>query len=101
MGFRFHLLQSKNTNGFLIVVEEKKGLGDGQKIEIEMARQVGVKVFRTYTNITYVELGHTELISAAVQAWYNSNGANSDLENVWIGNGEPAENVRRPKYERF
>jgi len=47
---RFHQQLSKETNGFMIQVEERNGLGDGQKIETKMAKEVGIKVFRTYTN---------------------------------------------------
>merc|ERR1712008_122310 len=50
LAFRFHQEESKATNGFMIQVEEKQGLGDGQKIETEMGKEVDLKVFRTYTN---------------------------------------------------
>jgi len=49
--FRFHQEECKASKGFMIQVEEKKGLGDGQKIETDMAKQVDLKVFRTYTNM--------------------------------------------------
>jgi len=48
--FRFHLEESKATNGLMIQVQEQHGLGDGHKIETEMAQQAGVKIFRTTTD---------------------------------------------------
>jgi hypothetical protein len=36
----------------MIQAEEKGGLGDGQKIETEMAREAGIKVFRKRSAIT-------------------------------------------------
>jgi len=83
--FRFHQQESKDTKGFMIQVEEEKGLGDGQKIETEMAREVGVKVFRTCTNCSWFEGHSMGRISKAVKEWYDSGCANSDLENVFIG----------------
>jgi len=44
--FRFHQEECKATSGFMIQVEETEGLGAGQNIETEMAKQVGMKVFR-------------------------------------------------------
>merc|ERR1711935_1173058 len=49
--FRYHQQVSKDTNGFMIQVDEFDGLGDGQKIETLMAEQVGLKIFRTFTCI--------------------------------------------------
>ena len=52
--FRYQLEEAKQTNGFMIQVVEydkKYGvpiLGNGQEIEADMAREVGVKVFRLY-----------------------------------------------------
>jgi len=96
--FRFHQQECKDTCGFMIQAEEKEGLGDGQKLETEMAREVGLKVFRTYTNadeVTVVKMGR---ISDAVEEWYESGCANTDLENVFIGDKyRPC--TRRPKYE--
>jgi len=97
--FRFHQEESKATNGFMIQVEEKKGLGDGQKIETEMAKQVDLKVFRTYTNVdafqwkegsryytsAEYDFNGIDAISKAVQEWYSAGCINNDLENVFIG----------------
>jgi len=99
--FRFHLEESKATNGFMIQVEEKAGLGAGQKMETEMAKDVNLKIFRTYTNIDFLwDVGFKKL-SEAVQEWYKSGCANPDqLENVFIG--IPDMNMNgfvRPRYE--
>jgi len=98
--FRFHQRESKESNGFMIQVEEweGKGLGDGQKMETEMARDVGLKVFRTYTNVTNLTVGMMSSISEAVKEWYDSGCANIDLENVFIGDVKLA-HTKRPKYE--
>jgi len=95
--FRFHQQESKDTGGFMIQVEELTGLGAGQKLETEMAREVGLKVFRTYTNQTgiYYTMGK---ISKAVEEWYESGCANTELENVFIGDTAISFNPR-PKYE--
>jgi len=105
--FRFHQEESKATHGFMIQVEEEHGLGDGQKIETEMARQVKAKVFRTYTNIDGVadaDKGHAfdsmQIISKAVQDWYEGGCANNDLENVFIG-FDDGSCTKRPKYEKL
>jgi len=121
--FRFHQEESKATNGFMIQVEEKKGLGDGQKIETEMAKQVDLKVFRTYTNVdafgwgegsrkylSYPELDFNgiDAISKAVQEWYAAGCINNDLENVFIGCQKVADDTpgtysytKRPQYEKM
>merc|ERR1712061_542061 len=84
--FRFHQEESKATSGFMIQVEEIEGLGDGQKIETEMAKEANLKVFRTYTNIYRFWPAGFLKISAAVQEWYKNSCPNPDLlENVFIG----------------
>jgi len=96
--FRFHQQECKDTCGFMIQAEEKEGLGDGQKLETEMAREVGLKVFRTYTNYEGVHGEDMGMISNAVKEWYESGCANTDLENVFIGcTFKPY--TQRPKYE--
>merc|ERR1712032_1811101 len=95
--FRFRLQKSKDTNGFMIQVEEANGLGDGQKIETEIAKEINLKVFRTYTDSDDLHVCFFRL-GKAVKEWYESDCANSgDLENVFLGYGAPT----RPKYERF
>jgi len=96
--FRFHQQESKDTGGFMIQVEELTGLGAGQKLETEMAREVGLKVFRTYTNQSFFYTSRIGEISKAVEEWYESGCANTELENVFIGDAELSFNPR-PKYE--
>jgi len=79
----------------MIQVEETEGLGAGQKIETEMAKQVNLKIFRTYTNSKDIK-SELELeehrfngmakISKAVQEWCKNDCTNMDLENVFVGN---------------
>jgi len=99
--FRFHQEESKDTGGFMIQVEERNGLGDGQKIETEMARKVGLKVFRTYTtpDHTFLLKSSMETIGKAVEEWYLGGCANHDLENIFIG--YESHNATRPKYEKL
>jgi len=49
-----------------------------QKIETEMAREVGVKAFRTYTNSLFVNQERMGRISKAVKDWYESGRANTN-----------------------
>jgi len=70
--FRYNLDQSKATNGFMIQVQEKSGLSDGQKIETEMAQQAGLKIFRTMTT------------SEDVYDWYMNNCQNMDLIEIQL-----------------
>merc|ERR1712129_165922 len=69
--FRFHQEECKKTNGYMIQVEEKNGLGAGQEIETEMAKQVGLKIFRTQEGYQD-RLHHATFprIGKAVKAWY-------------------------------
>jgi len=103
--FRFHQQESKDTGGFMIQVEETQGLGLGQEIETEMAQQVKVKVFRTYTNMNHLGgagwgFDSMEVISKAVQDWYKSGSTNYDLENIFIGAKYDAY-TERPKFEKL
>ncbi len=56
--YRYQLMRGKETGGFMVQVAEfdkdsqKPVLGDGQQIEIELAEQVGLKVFRVYQQLT-------------------------------------------------
>jgi len=99
-GYRFELQESKDTNGFMIQVEEHAGLGKGQLLEAEMAKEVGVKVFRTYTNSSTALLrSQLGRVVKAVKDWYETGCANRDLENVFIGNAYNPY-TKRPEYEK-
>jgi len=80
--FRYHLDQCKATNGFMIQVQEKHGLSDGQKIEMEMAQQAGIKIFRTLT--TSEDVYGLWRLEQAVQDWYNNNCQNMDLTEIQL-----------------
>jgi len=67
----------------MIQLEEKSGLGDGQKIETEMAKQAGLKIFRTYTDNALDDadddvddLYHMKMrmhdVASRVKTWYES-----------------------------
>jgi len=64
---------------------------------------VTLKVFRTYTNYSVLaddKMNGMEMISKAVQEWYDSGCANMDLENVFVGNPGMAYTAR-PKHEKL
>eukprot|EP00413_Alexandrium_margalefii_P046257 CAMPEP_0204585774 /NCGR_PEP_ID=MMETSP0661-20131031/47114_1 /ASSEMBLY_ACC=CAM_ASM_000606 /TAXON_ID=109239 /ORGANISM="Alexandrium margalefi, Strain AMGDE01CS-322" /LENGTH=174 /DNA_ID=CAMNT_0051595359 /DNA_START=232 /DNA_END=756 /DNA_ORIENTATION=- len=42
--FRWHLAEAHRRGGFMLTVVEGSGLGEGQVIEAEMARAVGIRV---------------------------------------------------------
>jgi len=88
--FRFHQQEAKDTNGFMIQAEEHGGLGDGQKIETEMAKEAGIKIFRTYTVPNQDPVWwKIEKISNHIQAWYTNGCKDPELlENVWIGTSD-------------
>jgi len=85
--FRWHQEQCKKNDGFMIQVMERGGLGDGQKIETLMAEEIGIKVFRTYSNYGDFEDNRVEKLSKRIQEWYEKDEqANMDhLEHVYIG----------------
>jgi len=79
--FRFHQEKCKATNGFMIQVQEGESLGASQRIEAEMAGQVGLKVFRTTTGrCTLFDGSNFCRLSNAVEAWYESGCTNMDTE---------------------
>ena len=82
-----------------------------------MAKQVGLKVFRTYTNDDVLQrdwegdpgnFNGIDAISSSVKGWYASGCANSDMENVFVGCQYGADMKQpglecsmRPKYEKL
>jgi len=77
--FRFHQEECKATNGFMYQLQEPIGLGDGQKIQTDMAKQVDLKVFRILVSrgCTY---RHLRPVREAIDAWYKSGCVNRDME---------------------
>jgi len=82
--FRFHLAQCKKNNGFMIQVQEKKGLGAGQEIETIMAKEVGLKVFRTRTESDDFRQDRIEKLRAKIEEWKQNGCVNNDIEEVYI-----------------
>jgi len=71
----------------MIQVEEIEGLSQGQIVESMMAEQVGLKVFRTFTNKRSADSGDLDRLAQAVKAWIEGGRTNMDLEDVWVGDG--------------
>jgi len=88
---------AKETNGFLVMPEEVVGLGAGQQIEIEMSRELNLKVFKTYTDHKEFNSATIRRLGEAIEEWYASGCANQDLENVYLGCGTG----NRPRYEKL
>merc|ERR1712013_537264 len=67
-----------------------------------MAKEVGIKTFRTYTDAYNPSFSsdRIEKLSKKIQEWYQSGCANMDLENVYIGSKRFPE-YTRPLYESF
>merc|ERR1712008_362575 len=85
--FRFHMEECKANNGFMLQVEEIGGLGNGQKIETEMAQEVGIKIFRSSAaDSDFVDWGGRmmKFVAKRIQAWYDSGCKNTDLENIYF-----------------
>ena len=86
--FRFHQLKARRTGGFMVlIVEREQGgefqLGPGQRIEREMAKILGLKVF--IVNVpdeAHVDIAANNLI-AAIQAW-NDRGRDQEEEEVMV-----------------
>jgi len=98
--FRFRQEECRETNGFMIQVEEcNVGLGRGQMLETAMAKEVGMKVFRTYTDLMSFGDGIGKL-SKKIEEWYQTGCANMDLENVYIGD-YLSPSTPRPQYEKL
>lgn len=77
---RYHQEQCKDTHGFMIQVQEVGGLGEGQRIETDMARQAGLKIFRTVTEDSSFHAWQMRQISKAVKTWYGSCCVDGSLE---------------------
>jgi len=65
--FRYYLEKSKKSRGFMVQLTgwdedmDKHSLGRGQQIETEMAKQVGIKIFRVVEKQTMVDTGELQL----------------------------------------
>jgi len=50
-----------------------------------MAEEVGIKVFRTYSNYGDFKHNRIEKVSKKIEEWYAGARVNMDLEGVYIG----------------
>jgi len=59
----------------------------GKKIETEMAEEVGIKVFRTYSNYGDFEDNRVEKLSQRIKEWYDKDeeAIMNLIEFVYIG----------------
>lgn len=92
--FRYQLEKAKETGGFMIQVAEylrdegRHTLGHGQHIETELAKQVGVKIFRIYQNpadpFSNVEDDLKGFIKC-VKSWFDTGCENMSLTEYKFG----------------
>merc|ERR1712008_181941 len=97
--FRFHMEECKAHGGFMLQVEETEGLGNGQKIETEMAKEVSIKIFRAYAHDSDVYDYRMEVVAKRVRAWYKSGCKNMDLENIYFRPDHYQDQKTRPDFE--
>lgn len=82
--FRYHLEESKKTKGFMIQVQEKEGLGDGQRIETKMAQDAGVKIFRTIATSEDVTEQHLMVLESKIKEWYLKGCKNKYMHEIFL-----------------
>jgi hypothetical protein len=83
--FRHSLEKCKATQGFMLQVQEKDGLSKGQRIEVLMAEQAGVKIFRTTTDSRSVFGSNLVQLSQQVCSWYDTGCSDTHLQEVHVG----------------
>lgn len=75
--FRYHLQEANKLDGFMIQVADwnttlgKHTLGEGQKIETEMANDTGTKVFRFYEPL-YAYSNQLDKLVSEIKSWYEN-----------------------------
>jgi len=62
--------------------EEKGQLGAGQLIKTDMAKKVGLKVFKTIHMGDHFEANHARKVATRVKLWYASKCTNKDMEMI-------------------
>jgi len=83
--FRFHLEHEvKATQGFMIQVQDKNGLHDGQKIEADIAQQADVKIFRTMTTSEDVTADQLVVLEEAIKDWYKKGCKNHYMAEIQL-----------------
>jgi len=83
--FRHGLDKCKVTQGFMLQVQERGGLSKGQRIEVLMAEQAGVKIFRTTTDSCSVFASSLAQLSRVVRSWYEAGCSDTRLQEVHVG----------------
>jgi len=83
--FRHGLDKCKATQGFMLQVQEKGSLSKGQRIEVLMAEQAGVKIFRTSTDSRSVFGSNLAQLSKEVRSWYEAGCCDTRLQEVHVG----------------
>jgi len=69
----------------VIQVQEKAGLGAGQEIETEMAKQVRLKVFPTTETLYYwFDTSNFHPLPDAIKACYKSGRTNMDMQIIHL-----------------
>jgi len=71
--------------GIFVQAQENRGLSEQQSLEADLATKVGLKIFRTCTNLEDFYKAGFERLGHAVSVWIESGYANMDLETVFIG----------------
>jgi len=88
---RSQMEKSKATNGFMIQIEEMQGLGDRQKLEKDIAKDIGLKVFHVKTctlatqhKVDWELLCNRDIVSVskAVDEWYSSGCATDCVQDI-------------------
>jgi len=92
MRFKFQMdlenCKHQKDPGFMIQFEEMEGLSQGQEIEARMAKDVKLKVFRTFTNKdVFGRRDDLAPLERAVRRWIQNGRTDMNLEEVWIGDG--------------
>eukprot|EP00419_Tripos_fusus_P017207 CAMPEP_0172757274 /NCGR_PEP_ID=MMETSP1074-20121228/163449_1 /TAXON_ID=2916 /ORGANISM="Ceratium fusus, Strain PA161109" /LENGTH=164 /DNA_ID=CAMNT_0013590673 /DNA_START=19 /DNA_END=513 /DNA_ORIENTATION=+ len=79
--------KAKQKDGFMILVEEQDGLSDKQKQDLKRAQEIGLKVFRTYTDDDFLSMKAIRTISATVRSWCDDKDKSGkmDMENIFVG----------------
>ncbi len=99
--YRYQLMKGKETGGFMVQVakfdekSQKHVLGNGQQIETELAKKVGLKVFRVYQQLiglknenlrgVHSDYGISELIDELVkcaESWYENGCSDMSVTEV-------------------
>jgi len=95
--FRYHLEKGKNSGGFMIQLAgwdelmDTHNLDRGQQIEMEMAEQVGIKVFRVLETQDMIDTGDLQLdhrqigkLQRVIKTWLDGNRTDLSIVDVML-----------------